>query len=306
MILRVQQVAEELGKTPTYKEFISLQDEIKGSMVRKYFGTWNEFLTEADLSLNLRRNSDTSRNGLIEQCKTLAEELGRTPTEEEFDSNSKTASSSTAINHFGSWNKFLKDAGLKPNQEMLTRASRELVIAQVKMLADELERTPTCDEFVYDSRTVSYHTIRRRFGSWNNLLEASGLEKNLKMKHGGNFVSDEEIIQQVKEMAERLGRTPKVKDFKMDKSTIGITAAIERFGSWNNLLEASGLEPNFKIRVGITRQELIEQVQELAEKLGRVPQYSDFNGSNKTAGVSTVLSRFGTWKAFLRAAGLIE
>ena len=56
------------------------------------------------------------------------------------------------------------------------------LIAQVQMLAEELGRTPTYEEFKENPRTASGSTVERHFGKWNKFLEAAGLGANLIQK----------------------------------------------------------------------------------------------------------------------------
>ncbi|MBR2658918.1 hypothetical protein IKD57_03465, partial [Candidatus Saccharibacteria bacterium] len=104
-------------------------------------------------------------------------ELGRTPTMREFEKDQRTASPAAIQKRFGSWNKFLEEAGLNTNRSF---ASDEELIQQAQMLARELGRTPTMREFEKDQRTASPAAIQKRFGSWNKFLEEAGLKINKK------------------------------------------------------------------------------------------------------------------------------
>ncbi len=114
LIAQVQMLAKRLGRTPTAKEFgrdlrtAGLQTSIK------HFGSWNKFLDAAGLEVYQRITNEK----LIVQAQMLAKELGRTPTAKEFGDDPRTACVNAPINHFGSWNKFLEDAGLKLNQKV--------------------------------------------------------------------------------------------------------------------------------------------------------------------------------------------
>lgn len=123
-----------------------------------------------------------TKEELVNQVRMLAEELGRTPTKMDFEMDWRVASPETARRQFGSWNKFLETAGLKANQQHRERiyATNDEMIAQVKMMAKELGRTPTRLEFDRSSKTSSASAIVKRFGSWSNFLEAAGLELNVK------------------------------------------------------------------------------------------------------------------------------
>ena len=118
----------------------------------------------------------------------------------------------------------------------------EELIRQIQILAEELGKTPTIREFNKDTKTASSMIPINRFGSWNKFLEAAGLKVN-KAELG-----DEELIQQVLILAKKLGRTPTEREFNRDSETVSATATIDRFGSWNAFLEAAGLKVNKKTR----------------------------------------------------------
>ena len=67
--------------------------------------------------------------------------------------------------------------------------------------------------------------------------------------------SDAEILRQLKSCAERLGRSPTMREFSEDaETTIHPQTVIERFGSWNRAKRAAGLVP----RRFATKEELLE------------------------------------------------
>ena len=171
-------LAEELGRTPTAKEFDNDQRTASFTAVQKRFGSWNKFLEEAGLNTNFSY-ARVSDEELIQQAQMLARELGRTPTMREFEKDQRTASPAAIQKRFGSWNKFLEEAGLNTNFSY-ARVSDEELIQQAQMLARELGRTPTMREFEKDQRTASPAAIQKRFGSWNKFLEEAGLKINKK------------------------------------------------------------------------------------------------------------------------------
>src|SRR5204863_5814911 len=80
--------------------------------------------------------------------------------------------------------------------------------------------------------------------------------------------TDEQILAELKDCAERLGRSPTMREFAADKeTTVHPQTVIEHFGSWNRARRAAGLVP----RRFATRQELLELLRRLGEELGRVP-----------------------------------
>ncbi len=176
LIEQVQMLAKRLGRTPTGPEF-DADPSIPASLSTPiyHFGSWNQFLEAAGLGLNQERLK-FSEEDLIDQIQMLAKKLGRTPKMDEFNECLETASKTVAVTRFGSWNNFIKAAGLKENR--CTIISDEEIIEQVQMMAKELGRTPTVIEFYEDPRTAKRGSVESHFGTWTNLVETAGLEQN--------------------------------------------------------------------------------------------------------------------------------
>ena len=80
--------------------------------------------------------------------------------------------------------------------------------------------------------------------------------------------SDEQILEELRASAERLGRSPTMKEFAADpEAQVHPQTVIEHFGTWNAAKRAAGLMP----RRFATREELVEQLRRLGDELGRTP-----------------------------------
>jgi hypothetical protein len=113
--------------------------------------------------------------------------------------------------------------------------------------------------------------------------------------------SDEEILQQLRACANRLGKSPTMKEFGDDpETTVHPQTVIEHFGSWNKAKRQAGLVP----RRFATREELLGQLQELGRRLGRVPTAKDLD-ANRTWMPSKSLywHTFGSLTTALKEAG---
>ena len=80
--------------------------------------------------------------------------------------------------------------------------------------------------------------------------------------------SDEEILEQLRASAERLGRSPTMREFEDDaETTVHPQTVIQHFGSWNDAKRKAGLVP----RRFAEPADLIRLLRELGEELGRPP-----------------------------------
>src|SRR5580765_1483447 len=84
--------------------------------------------------------------------------------------------------------------------------------------------------------------------------------------------SNEQILAELRACAERLQRSPTMKEFAADPQTkVHPQTVIEHFGTWNAAKRAAGLVP----RRFATREELLEVLRRLGDELGRTPMARD-------------------------------
>jgi hypothetical protein len=113
--------------------------------------------------------------------------------------------------------------------------------------------------------------------------------------------SDEDILEELRVCAERLGRSPTMKEFADDPATqVHPQTVIEHFGSWNKAKRLAGLVP----RRFATREELLGLLRELGERLGRVPTAKDVDANRGwMPSKSLYWHTFGSLTNALREAG---
>ncbi len=113
--------------------------------------------------------------------------------------------------------------------------------------------------------------------------------------------SDRQILEQLRASADRLGRSPTMREFAADpEARVHPQTVIEHFGSWNTAKRAAGLTP----RRFISREEMVAQLRRLGEELGRVPTARDIDGNRgRVASKSLIWHTFGSLSAALREAG---
>jgi hypothetical protein len=134
----------------------------------------------------------------------------------------------------------VKAAGFSPH----AHHEKKLLITQLQAEAKHLERTPTAQDMDAASkakRTVSTPTFRKAFGSWNNALQAAGLEVN-STRTRPTDCSRSTLIAQLQNEAKRLKRTPMLSDMEASskaKRTASPSTFASKFGSWNNALKAA-------------------------------------------------------------------
>jgi hypothetical protein len=113
--------------------------------------------------------------------------------------------------------------------------------------------------------------------------------------------SDEQILDELRSHAARLGRSPTMKEFAADPETkVHPQTVIEHFGTWNAAKRAAGLVP----RRFATREELLEVLRALGDELGRLPTARDLDERRgRMPSKSLYWHTFGSLSAALREAG---
>ena len=113
--------------------------------------------------------------------------------------------------------------------------------------------------------------------------------------------SDEQILQELRSSAERLGRSPTMREFAADeRTTVHPQTVIEHFGSWNAAKRRAGLVP----RRFATRAELLRLLRELGDKLGRPPTARDLDARRGSMPSKSLFwHTFGSLTEAVRAAG---
>jgi hypothetical protein len=113
--------------------------------------------------------------------------------------------------------------------------------------------------------------------------------------------TDEEILDELRASASRLGRSPTMREFAADaEASVHPQTVIEHFGTWNAAKRAAGLTA----RRFISRDEMLRQLRELGEELGRVPTARDIQENRgRVASKSLIWHTFGSLSAALREAG---
>ena len=139
---------------------------------------------------------------------------------------------------------------------------------------------------------------RRRHPALEGIDEAALAEFRSSLRRR---YTDEQILDELRSSAARLGRSPTMREFAADPDAgVHPQTVIEHFGTWNAAKRAAGLQP----RRFISRDELLEQLRALGGELGRTPTARDIEERRgRMASKSLFWHTFGSLSAGLREAG---
>jgi hypothetical protein len=110
--------------------------------------------------------------------------------------------------------------------------------------------------------------------------------------------SDEDALADLRRCADQLGRDTLTMAEYEQYGKAHPSMFQRRFGSWPKALEAAGLKPS-RSRIGISNEELFENLRALWMELGRQPRYCDVQKPASNFSVGTYEKRFGGFRKSL-------
>jgi len=288
MIESIKQTKEKLGRVPKFSDMLEHTNKTQNDF-EDVFGGWSFALEEAGLSTHRRVQYD--KQDVVDDLKRVAEELGRTPSQNEMDEFGKFGKS-TYCRVFGAWNEIIREAGLELNQRRGIK--REELLNEIEETHKELGRVPKQSDLKSNSGKFSVNVYRRVFGSWNNALREARLDVNAEYD-----LDNEKLLDEIHRLADELGETPRYDDMS-SRGRYSSTLYERRFGSWNNALREAELEPRKVFK--IDEDKLLPEIKRLKDELGRTPTQFDLEKHGEF-GVDPYKRVFGTWNNALSEAG---
>lgn len=176
--------------------------------------------------------------------------------------------------------------------------STERVREELKELAQDLGRAPTVVEY-REETGISHGTFESRtdLDSFSTELRDLGFEPN-----APKDLTDEQLLQDLREIGEKLGRAPREEDIKEHAHLNVLLPYRNRWGSWYKALQAAGLAPSTTQRIDIPKEELIQEFKRVADDLGRPPGYREITEHSDFSAV-TYERAFGTFLEAKEQAG---
>jgi len=174
---------------------------------------------------------------------------------------------------------------------MSSKIDRSDLIAAIHNLAEDLGSAPTRSE-MNDRGAYSAQPFYNEFDGWNDALQAAGYDPNHR-----NHVPDDELLDDLRSVAEQLSRPPTFEDMK-EHGEYHPTTLAARFGTFLNAREEAGLSGD-KEMFGkrVDPADLVEDLRRLGEQIGRAPTQSEV----REHGQFSVISFHRYFESFLKA-----
>jgi hypothetical protein len=268
IIDEIRRRKSKLGRMPHCREVV---EEVPWNRhdVHSYFDSWDDALEAAGID---------KQQALLDEIKRVADKLGRVPKSTDIEEHG-AYSSATYTRYFGSWSTALEQSGAEDRSE--EERKREL-LETLRTLRDNLDRVPKTTDLP-EKCEYSPNDFYQKFGTWDEALEAAGIDK------------EQALLNEIRRVADKLGHTPTSSDID-EHGTYSSSAYRTYFGSLGTALERSGLDEN-------REDDLLETLQSLDERLDRLPKATDLED---VSGVSQhdYIRKFGSWDEALEAAGI--
>jgi len=245
----------------------------------------------------------TTQQELLSELQRLSEKLDRVPTFQDMDEHGKY---SGALYHvrFDSWTNALNEVGLDPNDRKITN---DELTNELQRLSEELDKIPTTTD-IENHGEYSKAIYYKRFGDWNSALEAANLDSSHLSSNLDQPERKQNLLNDLVELAEDLGHIPKQKEIR-EYTPHSHSTYYHYWGGVQAALEASDADldeidtTRKTVPRSIETEELLEELQRLAEKVGRPPKWVDIRKHGKYSD-NPYRSRFNSLEDAHRAAGI--
>ena len=133
-------------------------------------------------------------------------------------------------------------------------------------------------------------------------MKLAGLDINTKRNKKNLYCpSKDALIEDIKAVAKQLGKNTLTSSEYEQYGKYGTSCARNKFGKWENVLAAVGLDATGYHTAGITDEQLLEAIYQAWERLGHQPNTRDLKNGEMGYGQTTYINRFGSWKGSIIA-----
>jgi hypothetical protein len=189
----------------------------------------------------------------------------------------------------------------------MSDTSDEALLEEIRRV-DELVNLPTLTRTEFQKHAkVHSSTLSKRFGTWQAALERAGLAAKFDGRTlsegsgvGRRNTTDEEILNELRQLAERLGTDVLTSDDIRGELGMSTRLLINRFGSTVKALAAAGLKQSNR-GLRYSDDERFENLLKVWTALGRQPMYRDMQRAPSQVGGKAYVIRYGGWLKALEA-----
>ena len=321
LISQIQMVAEQ-ANTPSLVEYLDHPDTISFRVLYHLPTTWKEALQNIGRDVEIDER-DIKREQILGEVEMLTDGEGP-PTLTEYDNHPDTSSRSVIYSYFDDWEQVIElaghgensgypDIGYSEMKEVVEeKFDPDVVSEELEMLSSDGD-PPSSTEFNSHPDTASRTIVIRRFGTWDEAVEAAGYEPTewgVPDDEDAKELAAERKKEKRKEIINNIERLangdipPTREEFDQDEQAPAATTTTTYFESWNDAVESAGFEPNSPGRKQVyTDEELIGHIQRLGDD-GIAPSHRAVNDDPDAPSILVYINRFGSWQEAVDRAGM--
>lgn len=174
--------------------------------------------------------------------------------------------------------------------------SDEELLEDIRAVANVVERSPSLQDY-RDHGEIAATTVIRRFDSWQDAVARAGFEPH----DAQAKIPEADLLAELQRLADEHGSRPTVETMN-DHGKYWTSTYKRRFGSWSAALAEAGFDPaDARRETRISKEELLAELQRLADELGEPPTFEDMTERGAYAS-RTYVDRFGSWSVALEEA----
>lgn len=187
--------------------------------------------------------------------------------------------------------------------------SKEEIIAEIKRVDSLIVKGKLVSNDFNKLAKITVQSISKRFGSWEKALIAAGLGHKYfgtnvtkKMRQQSKKLTDEEVLQELRRIAQKLGQNFVTQEnINSNSEIISGSTVVYRFGSWENGVKKAGLENSPRYNRKFSDEEYFENLLNVWTHHGRQPKYREMGENPSVISPGAYENHFGTWRKALVA-----
>ncbi len=318
----LQRMAGQIGAPPSY-EFAIEHSSIQPKVYESRYPSWNVALQSAELD---PEQIDTTRE-YITKLEILAADLGHRPNKAEIELYLGRNASFELRCQFGSVEEALVTADV-PDERDLTPVSslaepvngNAAIPSHTDLLRDiftikrryraskkDLDNPEEQRKAFEDRGIIAEKHYDAQFGSLEDAFKYASQLDARKFRPYRREIPNEPpqlLRHHALELAEILNRRPLI-DEVVVLTDHSLEQYLEAFSSWDAVFEDESGSVRFEksLTLSLTHADLIESIEQVGASIGRPPTPEDYREVGPYP-VETVLRRYGSWPAALRAVGV--
>ncbi|WP_255291563.1 homing endonuclease associated repeat-containing protein [Natrinema sp. CBA1119] len=224
---------------------------------------------------------------MLAELQQLGDEVGQPPSMSDMIDHGQH-SPSTYQARFDSWYDALEAAGFDCDRPSAP-VTRDQLLADLQRLADE-HGEPVTTSVIDTHGQYSISTYFRTFESLATAREAAGLDSGQERATGD--IDTETLLAEFERVADTVDGRPTIADIT-EHGQYSASPYRDRFGSWTAALEAAGYDPASVSEGPTTRDELLADLQRLADEHGKPVRTTDIreHGNHSTTTIIATLTR---------------